>query len=83
MVNDVLFDVDKTEAGSRLIGSLLILIGIYFIIKKNLFVGSIFLTLSNLFLISFIIPSLFIVLFLMIEDKKNLVLINICYLIYL
>ena len=71
VVNDVLFDVDKTvRFGSRLIGSLLILIGIYFIIKKNLFVGSIFLTLSNFVLISFIIPSLFIVLFLMIEDKE-------------
>jgi len=76
-VNDVLFDVDKTvRFGARLIGSLLILIGIYFIIKKNLFVGSIFLTLSNFVLISFIIPTLFIVLFLMFEDKKNLVFIK-------
>ncbi len=77
VMNDVLFDVDKTvRFGARLIGSLLILIGIYFIINKNLFVGSIFLTLSNFVLISFIIPTLFIVLFLLFEDKKNLVFIK-------
>ena len=60
VMNDVLFDVDKTvRFGARLIGSLLILIGIYFIINKNLFVGSIFLTLSNFVLISFIIPTFY------------------------
>lgn len=77
VVNDVLFDIDKTvRFGSRLIGSLLILLAIFFIINKKLYIGSIFLLLSNFVLISFVIPLSLIVLFLLFKDKKNLVVIK-------
>jgi hypothetical protein len=77
VVNDVLFDVDKTvRFGSRLIGSLLILTALFFIINKKLYIGSIFLLLSNFVLISFVIPVALIVLFLILKDNKNVVVIK-------
>lgn len=68
---DLLFDSNETRVGARIIGSVFVLLSIYFLSLDKYFYSSLFLLSSIFTLISFIIPAFMIFVYVTVSKVRN------------
>jgi len=72
-INNLFFsNFDTVRLGARFVGSIFLFLFIYNFIKKHFFLSGVFLILSNFVIISFLIPSVLLIFFLLLNKKINL-----------
>ena len=71
ITQDLLFDSNETRIGARIIGSVFVLLSIYFLYLEKYFFSSLFLISSVFTLISFIIPVFLILIYIAILNIKK------------